>query len=147
MQTRSQEEIEFIKEQLRTHDLANVDFDIDFGGIGDNKGADYQADLKEIKQYLERDILKSDMKHLNELTSFFFEEEHHKNIDCVKSVEVLFQLDETGVFGHPKLFDVLKFNAKEFVVKFFEGKNQKELDHEAFSGLILDLAKVLAEKC
>lgn len=146
MQSKAQSDLDFIKEQLRTHDLANVDFDIDFGGIGYSETNDV-ADLKEIKQYLQNDILKSDAQHLNDLTTFFFEEEHKKTIDCVNAVDVLFKLDATGVFGYPKLFDLLKFNIKEFVVKYYEEKKTEVLDHEGLSGLIISLAKTLAEKC
>ena len=37
MQSKSQAEIDYIKEQLKKNDLANVDFDIDLDNIGDSK--------------------------------------------------------------------------------------------------------------
>jgi len=148
MQSKSQMELDVLREQLKKNDLANVEFDIDLNNIGDSKEVDeVPANLKEVQEYLQNDILKSDLQHLNDLTAFFYEEEHKKAVDCVAVVEVLLKLDQTGVFGAPKLFDVLKFNVKEFVVKYMEDKKSEVLDPEHLSGLIVNLAKALIEKC
>ena len=145
MQSKSQAEIDYLKEQLKKNDLANVDFDIDLDNIGDSK--EVELNLKEVQQYLKNDILKSDLKHLNDLTAFFYEEEHKKAVDSVAVVEVLLKLDLTGVFGTTKLFEALKFNVKEFVVNYMQEKKLELLDPESLSCLIVSLAKALIEKC
>ena len=145
MQSKSQAEIDYLKEQLKKNDLANVDFDIDLDNIGDSK--EVELNLKEVQQYLKNDILKSDLQHLNDLTAFFYEEEHKKAVDSVAVVEVLLKLDLTGVFGTTKLFEALKFNVKEFVVNYMQEKKLELLDPESLSCLIVSLAKALIEKC
>lgn len=145
MQSKSQAEMDYLKEQLKKNDLANVDFDIDLDNIGDSK--EVELNLKEVQQYLKNDILKSDLQHLNDLTAFFYEEEHKKAVDSVAVVEVLLKLDLTGVFGTTKLFETLKFNVKEFVVHYMQEKKLELLDPENLSCLIVSLAKALIEKC
>lgn len=145
MQSKTQAEMDYLKEQLKKNDLANVDFDIDLDNIGDSK--EVELNLKEVQQYLKNDILKSDLQHLNDLTAFFYEEEHKKAVDSVAVVEVLLKLDLTGVFGTSKLFEALKFNVKEFVVNYMQEKKLELLDPESLSCLIVSLAKVLIEKC
>ena len=148
MQSKAQEDLEFLREQLKKNDLANVEFDIDFGNIGNNpEGEELPPNFQEIQDYLKNDILKSDLQHLNDLTAFFFDEEHKKKVDCVETVEVLIKLDETGVFGYPKLFELMKFNVKEFVVNYLAQKKLKGITPEELSGLILTIAKTLLEKC
>ena len=148
MQSKSKAELDYLREQLRKNDLANVDFDIDFSGIGSNPDLnDAPLNLKEVQAYLKDDILKCDAQHLNDLTSFFFEENGKKCVNSVEIVEILLKLDEAGVFGYPRLFESLKFNVKAFVFDYLQEKKAEILTPESLSLLIVSIAKALIERC
>ncbi len=148
MQSKSKAELDYLREQLRKNDLANVDFDIDFSGIGSYHDLkDTPLNLKEVQSYLKDDILKSDIQHISDLTSFFFEEKHKKCVKCDEIFEILLKLDDSGVFGFPKLFEFLKFNVKEFVFEYLKEKKTEVLTPESLSLLIVAIAKSLIDRC
>lgn len=133
---------EHLREQLRKNDLGSIDFNIDWSDFG-APANNTKPNFPEIKDYLKSEFSE---EKLNDLAICLIEEFNKTELDKTEVLDILEKSSEMGVFGFPKIFEVVPLNPKTIIEDYGNEKKIEKFKQNDIKQIIIRTTTALIEK-
>ena len=133
---------EHLREQLRKNDLGSIDFNIDWSDFGAPTNNN-KPNFPEIKDYLKSEFSE---EKLNDLAICLIEEFNKTELDKVEVLDILEKSSEMGVFGFPKIFEVVPLNPKSIIEDYGNEKKIEKFKQNDIKQIIIRTTTALIDK-